>query len=245
MKFKLLGLLFLIMLVGLGVYISLSFRKFDNTPVVCSQEALQCPDGSFVSRTGAQCTFIPCPSMEFVEGTLEQNGTDFRLVTSSPGENPQEVAYALPLRVEASTAAGALLNKKVRVYGIFTEGNTLAVDRVQALPGDQGDPTLGTVQVGETVFVNGVRITLNTITQDSRCPADVVCIQAGWVSANVTLRSNTDTDTRDIATNQAPLAFDSYHISIDEVTPAKVSRVEIQPAQYRLTFKVVPTTQSF
>jgi len=31
-------------------------------PVACTQEAKQCPDGSYVGRTGPNCEFAPCPS---------------------------------------------------------------------------------------------------------------------------------------------------------------------------------------
>ncbi len=30
-------------------------------PKVCTQEAKQCPDGSYVSRTGPNCEFQACP----------------------------------------------------------------------------------------------------------------------------------------------------------------------------------------
>jgi hypothetical protein len=33
----------------------------NSKPVVCTQEAKQCPDGSFVSRTDPNCEFAPCP----------------------------------------------------------------------------------------------------------------------------------------------------------------------------------------
>lgn len=33
-------------------------------PVACTQEAMQCPDGSYVSRTGPNCEFTPCPSTD-------------------------------------------------------------------------------------------------------------------------------------------------------------------------------------
>jgi len=33
-----------------------------NTPTVCTQEARQCPDGSYVSRTGPNCEFSECPA---------------------------------------------------------------------------------------------------------------------------------------------------------------------------------------
>lgn len=29
--------------------------------VMCTMDAKQCPDGSFVSRTGPKCEFAPCP----------------------------------------------------------------------------------------------------------------------------------------------------------------------------------------
>ena len=29
--------------------------------IVCTQEAKQCPDGSYVGRTGSNCEFTPCP----------------------------------------------------------------------------------------------------------------------------------------------------------------------------------------
>lgn len=33
-------------------------------PMMCTQEAKQCPDGSYVSRTGPHCTFAPCPGAQ-------------------------------------------------------------------------------------------------------------------------------------------------------------------------------------
>ncbi|KKR80855.1 MAG: hypothetical protein UU73_C0002G0160 [Candidatus Daviesbacteria bacterium GW2011_GWA1_41_61] len=34
----------------------------NNSPQACTQEAKQCPDGSFVGRSGPNCEFAPCPS---------------------------------------------------------------------------------------------------------------------------------------------------------------------------------------
>lgn len=33
----------------------------DDETVFCTQEAKQCPDGSYVGRTGPNCEFAPCP----------------------------------------------------------------------------------------------------------------------------------------------------------------------------------------
>src|SRR3989338_3917934 len=35
--------------------------KLSPEPVFCTQEAKQCPDGSYVGRTGPKCEFNPCP----------------------------------------------------------------------------------------------------------------------------------------------------------------------------------------
>ena len=36
--------------------------KTENKPVFCTQDAKRCADGSFVSRTGPNCEFAPCPN---------------------------------------------------------------------------------------------------------------------------------------------------------------------------------------
>ena len=34
-----------------------------KSPVFCTQDAKQCPDGSYVSRQGPKCEFAPCPTI--------------------------------------------------------------------------------------------------------------------------------------------------------------------------------------
>lgn len=43
--------------------------------VACTQDAKQCPDGSYVSRTGPNCQFAPCPGEE---GANKENRPDRR-----------------------------------------------------------------------------------------------------------------------------------------------------------------------
>ena len=59
-------LVILIMLVlGAGVYFALDVTTRGapppSPPKVCTQEAKQCPDGSYVGRTGTNCEFSNCP----------------------------------------------------------------------------------------------------------------------------------------------------------------------------------------
>lgn len=39
-------------------------EELPQLPVACTMEAKQCPDGSYVSRTGPNCEFSPCPGGE-------------------------------------------------------------------------------------------------------------------------------------------------------------------------------------
>ncbi|MFA6354465.1 MAG: hypothetical protein WCX12_02155 [Candidatus Paceibacterota bacterium] len=230
----------IIVIIGGGAY---GLSKFlnrtpaDSQGIACTQEALLCPDGSYVSRTGSKCKFAACPNQPSFTGTLRQNAENFSLIFSSP-ENGGEVSYVLPLVFESSSTIGQLVGQKIRVFGTFTEGITLSVNRFEKLSGDAGDPTLGEIGIGKSVFINGVRITLNRISQDSRCPTDVQCIQAGWVTTNVTLQSDTDKETRDISSNAAPVAFDSFKISIESIKPSRVANSTPKPENYLITFRV-------
>lgn len=69
-----LRVLFLILcLVGVGIVVLVvrssplhaptSVVPPEAEPVLCTQDALQCPDGSYVGRTGPHCEFSPCPSV--------------------------------------------------------------------------------------------------------------------------------------------------------------------------------------
>lgn len=57
-----LSVLILILLIG-GVYAIVNgFPRSQQTQVACTQEAKQCPDGSYVGRTGVNCEFSACAS---------------------------------------------------------------------------------------------------------------------------------------------------------------------------------------
>jgi hypothetical protein len=44
-------------------------HKGGNGPAACTQEAKQCPDGSYVSRSGPNCEFAACPNSNSNQGT--------------------------------------------------------------------------------------------------------------------------------------------------------------------------------
>lgn len=60
-----------VILVGAGAYFVLNRQTTppipiptpSPSPIACTQEAKQCPDGSYVSRTGKNCEFTKCPNI--------------------------------------------------------------------------------------------------------------------------------------------------------------------------------------
>jgi hypothetical protein len=95
-----------------------------------------------------------------------------------------------------------------------------------------------TMSVGQTATVGDLTVTFNALVQDSRCPVDVQCIQAGSVVVSVTLRSGTTTETTNLASDALPHGFTKNMISIVDVMPRAESRKTILQQAYRLTFRV-------
>lgn len=93
--------------------------------------------------------------------------------------------------------------------------------------------------VGQKEKVSDLTITLNAFVQDSRCPIDVTCIQAGAVNVNLTLADASHTITKNFSSDEAPYHFGRYSISIVDIAPARESKKEILANQYKITFHVV------
>lgn len=46
----------------LWLNVAIKDEPIGNEPVYCTQEVKQCPDGSYVGRSGPKCEFAPCPN---------------------------------------------------------------------------------------------------------------------------------------------------------------------------------------
>jgi hypothetical protein len=227
----------IVIFIAVGVWIFWSLKQTEEQQVFCTEEALLCPDGSGVGRQGPNCAFAACPNQESFTGELVQDSNGFRLIISAPDNSPQEVTYALPLTREVSNVTwGDFVGKRVVVQGLFTVGNTYSVATIGIA--QNPDPTVGDIGVGETKLISGVKITFNKITQDSRCPLGVMCIQAGSVTANVTLKSDADTENVDLVAGAVPHAFDSFNVSLESVAPIRRQQETIDPNEYIGTFRV-------
>jgi hypothetical protein len=87
--------------------------------------------------------------------------------------------------------------------------------------------------LGKSATLNGTnaRITFRQVREDSRCPIDVQCIQAGDAKIELTIaRSGRGTDRRvmSLTSPDNDVTIDDLHIHFDGLTPAP--REHVPPA---------------
>ena len=94
---------------------------------------------------------------------------------------------------------------------------------------------------GEVASVESVDLTIRFIgvTGDSRCPADVVCIQGGDAIVHIEARSAGSTQSHELHTgNMQPVQHGSLTIALVDLKPYPFSSGKIEPNDYRVTLKV-------
>lgn len=64
------GLIILATSLWYGVWYS---KPVDSDLVMCTQDARQCPDGSYVGRVGPSCEFAACPALQNLQKTSKEN----------------------------------------------------------------------------------------------------------------------------------------------------------------------------
>jgi hypothetical protein len=96
---------------------------------------------------------------------------------------------------------------------------------------------------GESIQLGNFTFTLNSVSNDSRCPSDVQCIQAGNATANLELGLGNQIVSKSIKSNGETLDYGGYKISVTDVTPTKKSGTQIKQSDYRLVFQFVTNTK--
>ena len=95
-----------------------------------------------------------------------------------------------------------------------------------------------TIAVGEVVRFDGLQIRVLEVVEDSRCPSDVQCIQAGTVRVRVETVSGMGTSTDIIALGKG-ITTEAEEITFLSATPDALSTKDIDATEYRFTFEVV------
>lgn len=101
--------------------------------------------------------------------------------------------------------------------------------------------TLG-VNKSKKMFDRQVTVKLLAVVEDSRCPKDVDCIQAGNAKVRVSVRKGTDSSKIvDLDLNgQTSATFGNYKITFSALTPYPATAAPIKRNKYLATLTVSP-----
>jgi hypothetical protein len=99
-----------------------------------------------------------------------------------------------------------------------------------------------TAHLGENVQSLGVTLTPNEVLEDSRCPKDVVCIQAGTVRVKSKLTSGQGTADQIFILNK-PITTEAEEITLVQVDPYPSSTKTIAKSDYVFHFKILKRAQ--
>lgn len=94
-----------------------------------------------------------------------------------------------------------------------------------------------TLSIGEEGGALDITLTPVEVVEDSRCPVDVECIQAGMVFVKTEIVSGLGTSTMDFELH-SPITTEAEKITLVKVEPNKVSTQEIEESEYKFTYYV-------
>ena len=92
-------------------------------------------------------------------------------------------------------------------------------------------------RIGEGGSALSVTVVPQEVLEDSRCPSDVQCIQAGTVRLRTLLTSGLG-EGRQIFILGEPITTETEEITLKRVAPERQAGVEIKPDEYRFIFEV-------
>ena len=88
---------------------------------------------------------------------------------------------------------------------------------------------------GQTVNVNGPRVTPLKVLEDSRCPMEARCIWAGQVRLQVRIALGAGSELRELTLGKAEQVADG-ELTLQGVMPPRSTRRELKPGDYRFAF---------
>ena len=96
-----------------------------------------------------------------------------------------------------------------------------------------------TVQMNQSVFFDDYEITFSEILEDSRCPADALCVWEGRVSIGIDVKNKEGIQNLILTTGEKTTTyFDSYEIHLTNVLPYPFSSKIITPEEYSATILI-------
>lgn len=155
----------------------------------------------------------------------------------------EDGSYAVEGRIMLVTSTGDAGSIPVSLTVANVGGGFVITRYEEAVPQEAEAPaepaTTVTLALGESAAIGGIELMPLSVEEDSRCPADVQCIQAGTVRVLVHAKSGMGESDLTLALG-IPGTTEAESVTLTGVTPAKVSTHQIEDAEYRLTFEVLP-----
>lgn len=226
----------------------------------CPADARQCPDGTYVGRTGPACEFATCPSgvpsaevgpVGTVTGQLSLGATTY--VGTVEARN---ASGALVATAQSNTTGTYVLKLAAGEYQITARGTTATVQcarvhtsvktgvvataNIACTSGSgAGKPFSVEVSTGfaQAVTAGPITITPMTLIEDSRCPVSVQCIQAGTVRIKAMVKSASGTSEMTLALG-TPSTTEAETITLIGVYPGKSAGKTVPNSAYQFTFHV-------
>jgi hypothetical protein len=94
-----------------------------------------------------------------------------------------------------------------------------------------------TLALNQSTIVDGTTITVWAVTEDSRCPSDVQCIQAGRVRVALHFATSSGDSIVEVEIGKT-VTTETLSITLDEVTPYPVSTRKISDGEYTFVLSV-------
>ena len=136
MKSLLLGIVAII-LIGIGGLVYRNAIERPLQPIACPVDALVCPDGTTVARTGSSCSFPACPPPNV---SLPDVSISFAVPAGfTDAEFPDAAAvaaYEMSPSLSSDVASGIV----IRRYEIAASSTALATIQKTAVSGTSGEP---------------------------------------------------------------------------------------------------------
>ncbi len=233
MKIKILVSAILAVLIGLLVKISI---QPDSLPItmLSEKEAVNIVLAEYPQLAIYQTTDLPPSSIETIQSHDGWYLGFIRQGSGVPGILDAKCYYIHN-------------NKTISFIGEFVRENSNVVDSInletcesvteiaQVIP--ESPNTKTGLRLGESGNFDTISIIPLSIEEDSRCPSDVNCIQAGTVRLKIQVVSSIGTSTNTVELNQV-LTTAGMNITLTEVSPLKNSKIITTKNEYRFIFTV-------
>jgi hypothetical protein len=115
----------------------------------------------------------------------------------------------------------------------------LAFTSIYSAVSDQEPGKTFEVKAAEVVTIDGLRITFEGVSEDSRCPTGVQCVWAGDAAATFTLeKPPAAAEPRTLHTNgryERQTNYDNFTVRLEDLKPYPKEGGSIAPGDYRAT----------